>query len=295
MSSDTGLFANGAAVDVDSSSYFYNNDTGIHLYNNTGVSLSIKDSFVGENTSTAIFCDNGSSPLIDTNIIGFNGSGIYCSNTSSPRIQGNSIQASGHAVTATSSSNPDLGHTSPSSGQSTGNNNIAHTGLYVVNSTGGTIYAKNNCWDKSTGTCAPSSTFFTGTVDRNSPICCSFPRWDDETIIEPEPSLFVYQMPLPASAPKLQPTALVAIVPNPFNPTTTIHYNLAASSRVDIKVYDVSGRLIQELASGTQVAGPQSVVWTGTDRRGAHVASGVYFVRMVAGGQVFTRKMVMLK
>ena len=238
MNSYIGLYAGSAGeVAVDSSSYFYNNDTGIHFYGNAGVPLSIKNSFIGENTSAAILCA-GSSPLLDTNVIGFNGGGIYCSYSSSPRIQGNSIQASGYGVTAVSSSNPDLGHLSPSGWQSPGYNNIAHTGgLYVVNSAGGTISAQNNCWDKNTGACAPSSSLFSGTVDRTSPICCTFDRWDDESIIEPQPSLYVYHRPSPPPATwKMPPTALVSIVPNPFNPTTTIHYNLATPGRVDVKV-----------------------------------------------------------
>jgi len=294
----TGLYASGATVNVDSTTYFYFNGAGIDLYNNTGVTMSVKNSVIGENTGIAVLCDNGSSPLLDTNVIGFNGGGVYCSNSSSPRLQGNSIQAcGGYAVTAVSSSNPDLGHTSPTGGQSNGNNNIAHTGgLYVVNSTGNTIYAKNNCWNKNTGTCLPSSSLFTGTVDYTSPICCEFERWTDESMVEPEFSLMTFSLPNgPSTSRKLPPTSLVATVPNPFNPTTTIHYNLSARGHVDIKIYDVSGRLIQELVNGTQVAGAQSVVWNGTDRRGSHVASGVYFVRMVASGKAFTRKMVMLK
>jgi flagellar hook assembly protein FlgD len=87
----------------------------------------------------------------------------------------------------------------------------------------------------------------------------------------------------------------VAIVPNPFNPTTTIHYSLAVPGNVEIHVYDVAGRLVQELVNGLRVAGPHSVAWTGTDRRGEAVASGIYFVRMVTPQQVFTKKMVMLK
>jgi hypothetical protein len=297
MHSETGMCVNGATIDADSACYFYDNDTGIFFYNSNSSSV-IRHCGIGENANSAMYCDNASSPLIDTNAIGFNGSGIYCTNGSSPVIQRNSIQASNAAVTGGSSSYPDVGHASPTGGQSIGENNIAHTSPYIANNNGsGTIYAEKNCWNRNTSTGLPGSGSFTGTVDYDPAIpYCTFARWDegDPIVVPPLLTYPITELPAPEGA-KLGPTALVAIVPNPFNPTTTIHYNLAKGERVDIKVYDVSGRLVQELANGMQHAGPQSVVWTGTDRRGAHVASGVYFVRMVAGREVFTRKMVMLK
>src|SRR4029434_8363018 len=104
--------------------YFYYTDVGIH-FDSAGSTSIIRDSRIGEDESTAIYCNNASSPLIDSNFLGFNGSGIYCTNSSSPVIQGNSIQASGFAITAESGSYPDVGHSSPTGGQSPGNNNIA--------------------------------------------------------------------------------------------------------------------------------------------------------------------------
>jgi flagellar hook assembly protein FlgD len=104
---------------------------------------------------------------------------------------------------------------------------------------------------------------------------------------------FIFHLPQPEAKPSV--TEIVAVVPNPFNPTTTIQYALASQGKVEINIYDVAGRLVEELANGTEVAGPHSAVWNGTDRRGSPVASGVYFVRMVTNGQLFTKKMVLLK
>jgi hypothetical protein len=167
------------------------------------------------------------------------------------------------------------------------------------NSTG-IIYAQRNCWNKNASPCAPLASYFIGNVDRSSPLCCVFERWEETAPPPPpDPQELVYELPSegpPAPTPGTPAVSgLVAIVPNPFNPTTTIHYSLAVPGNVEIHVYDVAGRLVQELVNGLRVAGPHSVAWTGTDRRGEAVASGIYFVRMVTPQQVFTKKMVMLK
>jgi hypothetical protein len=94
------------------------------------------------------------------------------------------------------------------------------------------------------------------------------------------------------------PTALALhpCAPNPFNPVTTIRYDVPASgARVAIVVFDVTGRRVRTLVDGQKPAGSQSVVWDGRDDRGRGVASGIYFYRMTAGSFVQTRKMVLLK
>jgi parallel beta-helix repeat protein len=97
--------------------------------------------------------------------------------------------------------------------------------------------------------------------------------------------------PEPPSALALHPCA-----PNPFNPITTIRFDVPASgTRVAIVVYDVTGRRVRTLVNEPQPAGRQSVVWDGRDDRGRGVASGVYFYRMTAGSFVQTRKMLLLK
>jgi len=83
--------------------------------------------------------------------------------------------------------------------------------------------------------------------------------------------------------------------PNPFNPTTTIGFDLPEACRVELVIYDISGRTIRTLARGGYAAGRHQVVWDGTDERGNSVASGVYVYRLVAGEHVFVRKMVLMK
>jgi flagellar hook assembly protein FlgD len=84
--------------------------------------------------------------------------------------------------------------------------------------------------------------------------------------------------------------------PNPFNPLTTISYELARAVPVKLCVYDVAGRLVRGLRDGgVEQAGRHCVEWDGRDDRGLRVASGVYIYRLEAGDLVTTRRMVLLK
>ena len=90
--------------------------------------------------------------------------------------------------------------------------------------------------------------------------------------------------------------ALHQNVPNPFNPTTTIHYDVATGGgNVSLKIFDVRGRLVRTLVDGNEGAGRQSAIWDGRDNAGNAVATGAYFYRLTAPGYQETRKMVLLK
>ena len=89
--------------------------------------------------------------------------------------------------------------------------------------------------------------------------------------------------------------ALDANVPNPFNPSTTIGYNLVTQAHVELSIYDVSGALVRTLVSGTQSAGEKSVAWDGRSNAGNAMASGVYFFRLKTSEYVQTRKMILIK
>lgn len=84
--------------------------------------------------------------------------------------------------------------------------------------------------------------------------------------------------------------------PNPFNPQTIIGFELSRPSSVRLSVHDVTGRLVQRLVDNmTYPAGLHELNWFGRDRRGLSVASGVYYYRLEVGGQVQTKKMVLLR
>jgi len=84
-------------------------------------------------------------------------------------------------------------------------------------------------------------------------------------------------------------------VPNPFNPRTTISFELPRRMVASLAVYDAAGRHVCDLAKGERSAGRHEVVWDGTDRRGASVASGVYFYVLEAGSERLTGKMVLMR
>jgi hypothetical protein len=91
------------------------------------------------------------------------------------------------------------------------------------------------------------------------------------------------------------PVALRQNSPNPFNPTTSIGFYLPNSGSVRLEIFDVNGRLVDILADGSMSAGEHSVDWDGRDRTGSNVSSGVYFYRLIAGKEILSRKMVLLR
>ena len=90
-------------------------------------------------------------------------------------------------------------------------------------------------------------------------------------------------------------TALYQNVPNPFNPVTTIHFDLARDMQVQLRIYNVSGRLVRTLANGPMERKRHQLVWDGLDDAGVPVSSGIYFYRLEAGNFRDTRKMVVLR
>ena len=75
-------------------------------------------------------------------------------------------------------------------------------------------------------------------------------------------------------------------LPNPFNPKTTIRFNLPSAGEAKLLVFDANGRRVATLVDGPQTAGPQEVVWEGRDDAGNTLATGMYFYRLqsAAGG-----------
>jgi hypothetical protein len=78
--------------------------------------------------------------------------------------------------------------------------------------------------------------------------------------------------------------------PNPFNPSTTIRYELPQKSRLTLSVYNVLGQQVSILVQGEQESGYHEVRFDGSN-----LASGVYFYRLQAGTYVETRKFLLLK
>lgn len=83
--------------------------------------------------------------------------------------------------------------------------------------------------------------------------------------------------------------------PNPFTATTEWNIGLPAASKVDIDVFDVTGRRVRAQALASRQPGWAQVAFDGRDDRGNPLASGVYFYRITAAGQTVTRKMVITR
>lgn len=83
--------------------------------------------------------------------------------------------------------------------------------------------------------------------------------------------------------------------PNPFNPSTQIHFSLAQAGHASLKIYDSAGRLIKTLLDENRVADDYTVSWDGRNQSGDSVASGVYFYRLKTDAQEQTRRMVLMK
>ena len=85
------------------------------------------------------------------------------------------------------------------------------------------------------------------------------------------------------------------VYPNPFNPSTTISYDLPSDADVSIVIYDAIGQEIRQLVSEYRAAGRYSVRWDATDHRGRSVGSGVYIAKIKAGQHTVLQKMLLLK
>src|SRR5262249_19004045 len=89
--------------------------------------------------------------------------------------------------------------------------------------------------------------------------------------------------------------ALGAAHPNPTSETVSFSFTMAKEGPTSIPVYDVAGRLVKTLVSGSAEAGPHDIMWNATDDGGRRVGAGVYFYRMDAGSWRSQRKVVFLE
>ncbi len=83
--------------------------------------------------------------------------------------------------------------------------------------------------------------------------------------------------------------------PNPFNPLTTLHFNLPVADSIRLEVYDLRGFKISTVAQGYFSAGDHAVLWDGKDEKGQAVASGTFFARLSNSKRVVTRKITLVR
>ncbi len=291
---------------------FTNNGDGVWVEILYDSSVVVDDCFLDDNVTSGIYVEGSGDVLItrneitnntigiysyesnpsirSKNVIQYNAGGIKCDNFSTAVVESCTVNNNANAFAIINDANPDLGHST--GGNSMGYNIIRpNTAYHVSNLTSNTIMAENNYWPKSPPItdCNPPSTKFYGSVDRTPHLECD----------EPNLSLH-YQAPL-LSGGEAEPGLpkqfrLGQNFPNPFNPTTTIMYEVPKpGSSVELVLYDVTGKRVAVLVEEYKAPGFYSQSWDGRNRNGEPLASGVYFLRMRAGAFVGTKKLLLLK
>lgn len=89
--------------------------------------------------------------------------------------------------------------------------------------------------------------------------------------------------------------ALGTAYPNPFSGETELAYALPERSSVELRVYDLAGRLVRRLDSGWKEAGVHRSLWQGEDEEGRQVSTGIYLVKLTLGGEIRTQKVVHIR
>jgi hypothetical protein len=107
--------------------------------------------------------------------------------------------------------------------------------------------------------------------------------------LRPDPSVGIPSV--PAAAPAIAASAY----PNPFNPSTSITFEIASGARVSVTVYDALGRRVKQLSDRVYAAGSHVLSWDGRDEGGARVASGVYLARIQSASGSATVKLTVVK
>ncbi|MCB5267836.1 MAG: T9SS type A sorting domain-containing protein [Candidatus Cloacimonetes bacterium] len=83
--------------------------------------------------------------------------------------------------------------------------------------------------------------------------------------------------------------------PNPFNPKTTISFDMPKAANARLDIYNAKGQRVKTLFDGNAAYGRTSLIWNGTDSSGNAVSSGIYFYRLSTENHNETRKMILMK
>lgn len=88
---------------------------------------------------------------------------------------------------------------------------------------------------------------------------------------------------------------LVSNYPNPFAQQTTIEYELAAATTVDVSIFNANGQRVAKLEAGSKTEGAHRITWDGQTDDGVSLSSGVYIARLQIGTEVYSHRMVLIK
>lgn len=93
----------------------------------------------------------------------------------------------------------------------------------------------------------------------------------------------------------ISPVDVVRCYPNPFNPTTTIAFDLEKNNAISVDIFNISGQRVRRLAQGYYSAGSHNLVWNGESDNNQILPSGVYVIKINLGNRVLTKKVTMMK
>ena len=83
--------------------------------------------------------------------------------------------------------------------------------------------------------------------------------------------------------------------PNPFNPETTIRFTLDEKQKINLNIFDLQGRLINQLVNRVMRPGEYTIRWNGINQNNKRVASGIYFYQLAGKNRTIVKKMQFLK
>lgn len=116
----------------------------------------------------------------------------------------------------------------------------------------------------------------------------------DEVVETPMDSVYISQTGIDDTHIPLE-FSLLQNYPNPFNAETSIKFNLAEPSNVELTIYDITGNAVTKLIDSYLQSGPHAVVWNGLNFAGQAVSSGIYFYTLRSGNDLKSRRMLLLK
>lgn len=257
-----------------------NDDFGILVQGTHAITIS--GCTISYNEHAGVRCVQSSPTITECELL-FNQAGLNCRERSGPQVTHSLIYGNVDGVAVNGNSRPGLGV-----GFCHGNNIITgNTHLHISNLNEDqvhAVYAQFNYWDGATG---PKPGKFMGNVIYE-PFLTEPPSRRDMGKSASDD----------IAAEKSLPTSyrLGHPYPNPFNPTTTIRFEVPGNGgHVSLAIFDLKGRRITSLVNGQVPAGYHEVVWSGMDDTGRRVSSGVYFTHMQAGEVVETHKLVLAK
>jgi hypothetical protein len=290
---DTGVLAI-ATDQVEVTDCLVDSNTTSGIYCVGGADITVTDNTISH-SSAGVFCLNNSHATVaDNNWVKNNSIGIKCDGGSSPLVRRNKISDNAVGISAINDAAPNVGVSCEDSCEvggceTEGANEIASNSFHdIVNlSPSVTITAECNYW----GPSGPKASKFSGAVD-----------YDPYRDTDPLPNLIASRPPDdPGGDGEKRPIYPAAYdlsysYPNPFNPLTTIRYDVPEPEGVvTLAIYNVRGEALRTLVDGEKPAGSHTARWDGRDDRGVAAASGVYFVRMTAGDFKKTQKLVLTK